>query len=169
MQRLTMTAALAALALCGCNTAGGGNDQASTNAAATADTAAAADAIRAAEAQWQRDYAAKSVEGVVGHYAPDAVMVEPGVAPHSGQAAIREADTRMMADPAFSLTFGNDRIQVASSGDFAYSRGHFTLTYTDQATHRPATMNGSYLTVWQKQADGQWRAVEDFVTPGPAA
>jgi ketosteroid isomerase-like protein len=43
------------------------------------------------------------------------------------------------------------------------------MTMTDPATKKPATSKGSYLTVWQKQTDGAWKAVEDFVTPGPDA
>ena len=39
---------------------------------------------------------------------------------------------------------------------------------TDPATKKPLESTGSYLTVWQKQADGSWKAVEDFITPGPA-
>jgi ketosteroid isomerase-like protein len=42
------------------------------------------------------------------------------------------------------------------------------MTTTDKATNKPVDSSGSYLTVWQKQSDGSWKAVEDFVTPGPA-
>jgi len=37
---------------------------------------------------------------------------------------------------------------------------------TDPASGQPESSRGYYLTVWQKQADGSWKAVEDFVTPG---
>ena len=42
------------------------------------------------------------------------------------------------------------------------------MTMTDKATGKPATSAGSYLTVYKRQADGSWKAVEDFITPGPA-
>jgi ketosteroid isomerase-like protein len=42
------------------------------------------------------------------------------------------------------------------------------MTVTDKATTKPATGTGSYLTVYKKEADGSWKAVEDFITPGPA-
>ena len=42
------------------------------------------------------------------------------------------------------------------------------MTYTDPGTGKAASGTGSYLTVWKKQADGSWKAVEDFVTQGPA-
>ena len=75
----------------------------------------------------------------------------------------------MASDPALKVDFASDRIIVAASGDLASSRGHYTLTYTDPATKKPKTESGNYLTVYRKAADGSWKAVEDFTTPGQAA
>jgi uncharacterized protein (TIGR02246 family) len=136
---------------------------------AAVDVEAAAAAIRAEEAQWNRDYAARNVDAIAARYAPGATLVEPGAAPKSGTDAIRAGLTQMTADPAFRLEFGADHVQVAAAGDMGYSRGHFSLAMTDPQTRQPTTMRGSYLTVWQRQADGTWKAVEDFITPGPAA
>jgi ketosteroid isomerase-like protein len=66
------------------------------------------------------------------------------------------------------IEFAADRVQVAEAGDMAYSRGHYTLQMTDKATNKPSISHGSYLTVYKKEADGSWKAVEDFITPGPA-
>jgi ketosteroid isomerase-like protein len=71
-------------------------------------------------------------------------------------------------DPAFAMTFAHDRIEVARSGDIGYSRGHYQVTWTNQQTRQPTTQYGTYLTVWQKQPDGRWRVLEDFMSPGPA-
>ena len=41
---------------------------------------------------------------------------------------------------------------------------------TDPATKQAKTENGTYVTVYRKQDDGSWKAVEDAVIPGaPAA
>jgi uncharacterized protein (TIGR02246 family) len=156
-----------ALALAGC----GANEEAARNQTANqaVDVEAAAAAIRAEETQWNRDYAARNVDAIAARYAPGATLVEPGAAPKSGADAIRAGLTQMTADPAFRLEFGADHVQVAAAGDMGYSRGHFTLAMTDPQTRQPTTMRGSYLTVWQRQADGSWKALEDFITPGPAA
>ena len=74
----------------------------------------------------------------------------------------------LINDPNMKLTFAADRVQVAESGDLAYSRGHFAITTTDPKTSKPVDSQGSYLTVYKKQADGSWKAAEDFITPGPA-
>ena len=160
-----MTAALAALALAGC-TSNANNKAAAANAAA--DTQAAAEAIRAEEAQWNRDYASRNVDAIMTHYAANGALSGPGDNPQTDSNAIRATVTRMVGDPAFRLEFGNDRVEVASSGDLGYSRGHFTLTVSGPGG-RPGTMRGTYLTVWRKQADGRWQAEEDMITPGPAA
>ena len=86
----------------------------------------------------------------------------------SDSASRRAAIAQFVADSNFSLDFASDRVLVAKSGELASSRGHFTMQSTDPATKKPRTETGSYLTVWQKQADGGWKAVEDFVTPGAA-
>jgi uncharacterized protein (TIGR02246 family) len=161
MRTLLLAATLLAA---GCQQAPSGN---AAEANASADTAAIADAIRAQEAQWNRDYAARDGAAVAAHYAPDGTLAAPGAPLAVGPDAIRAADRAMLADPAFQLEFAADRVEVAASGDLAYSRGHFTLRTTDPASRRPATIAGSYLTVWQKQADGSWKVVEDMITPGP--
>ena len=129
-----------------------------------------ADDIKAQEAQWQKDYAAKNVDALAGQYADDAAIAGPGDAARDH----RDADRRkalqgMIGDPNFALTFASDRVLVAKSGDLASSRGHYTPDHDrqgDQQAGRPAPV--SYLTVFKKQDDGSWKAVEDFITPGPA-
>jgi uncharacterized protein (TIGR02246 family) len=130
------------------------------------DTAAIAQQIRASEARWNAAYAARDPSKLAAQYAPDAALANPGAALVSGGDAIRNAVTGYAADKNLKVEFASDRVQVAGSGDLAYSRGHFTMQSTDPATAKPRSDSGSYLTVWQKQPDGQWKAVEDFVTPG---
>ena len=166
MQRQMIAAVLAGTMLvAGCSASGEkaaeGNDM--------ADTQAAAEAIRAAEAQWNRDYAARNVEAIMAHYAADGTLSGPGDNPRTGTERIREAVTQMVGDPAFRLEFAQDNLQVANSGELAFTRGHFTLNMTNPRTRAPAVMRGTYLTVWRKQADGRWQAVEDMITPGPGA
>lgn len=165
MPRVMIMAATcaAALAAAGCSREAGDGPAAN----ASGDTAAAADAIRAEEAQWNRDYAARNVEAILTHYAADATLIGPGGPPISGSGAIGDTVRSMVADPAFRLEFGNDKLEVAGSGELAFTRGHFALTTTNPVTHAPGTMRGTYLTVWRKQADGRWQAVEDMITPGP--
>ena len=138
-------------------------------APAAADAAGIETILRDNEVRWNRAYAQHDARALAAFYADDAALANPGTALATGAQAIRRETAAFAADPALQVQFANDRIQVAASGDLAYTRGHYTMTMTDAATGQPSASGGSYLTVWRKQADGGWKAVEDFVTPGPAA
>jgi uncharacterized protein (TIGR02246 family) len=138
------------------------------SAAASVDTAKIEQSIRAQEAQWEKDYAAKDANALIGHYADDAAMAGPGDPIATSNADRLKILQALVSDPNLKLSFSADRVQVAAAGDYAISRGHYSITTTDKATKKPATGSGSYLTVYKKQSDGSWKAVEDFITPGPA-
>jgi ketosteroid isomerase-like protein len=69
-----------------------------------------------------------------------------------------------------TLSFGADttKVDVAKSGDLGYTQGPFFMTTSDPKTRAPVTEKGKYLTVFRKQADGAWGAVEDtFMSDAP--
>ena len=99
-------------------------------------------------------------------YSDDAALASPDSNLVSGKDAIAKELSGFTSDPNFRLEFASNRVQIANSGDLAYTRGQYTMTTTDPKTKGPFTSKGYYLTVWQKQADGSWKAVEDFVTTG---
>jgi uncharacterized protein (TIGR02246 family) len=128
------------------------------------DTRAADEkAIRDGEAQWAKEMAAKDAEKNVAHYADDASLLMPNMAIHTGKDAIRGMFKDMFADKNFAGDFGPIKVEVSKGGDLAYSQGTYTITTTDPKTKRPATEKGKYLTIYRKQADGSWRAIEDML------
>lgn len=134
-----------------------------------ADPAAAKNAIEADQKSWNDQFKAKDTAGIVGHYADDAYFVAPGIKPADGSTAIRELFANSSTDPNFAVTIASDKVDVAASGDMAYARGHFTEKYTDPKTSKEMTTSGQYLTVYRKQKDGSWKAVEDFAAADPDA
>ena len=132
---------------------------------AGADADSVKQAIKADETKWNQDFKAKDTEGLAGHYAEDAYLVAPGLKPADGSTAIRQVFATASTDPAFSVQFASDKIEVG--GDVAYARGKFTEKYTDQKTGKVMTDSGSYLTVYKKQDDKSWKVVEDFVVADP--
>lgn len=162
---MTRTAALA-FTLAALSTVAGCKQPAST-AGPSSDTAAIEQQLRDSEAKWNQAYAAHDAAGLAGAYADDAALANPGSPLISGRSAIDKETAAFAADRNLQVKFASDRIQVAASGDLAYTRGHYTLTMTDPATRRASDTSGSYLTVWKKQSDGNWKAVEDFVVAGP--
>jgi uncharacterized protein (TIGR02246 family) len=124
-------------------------------------------AVKADEKKWNDDFKSKDLEALLGHYADDAYFVAPGVKPASGSMAIRKVYADGTSDPNFAISFASDKVDAAGSGDLAYARGRFTEKYTDPKTQKVMTDSGSYLTVYKKQADGSWKAVEDFAAADP--
>lgn len=148
---------VAVLALAGC-------DQ---QQPAQTDTSAIQRQLQINEARWNKAYEDGDAEALAGMYADDAALANPGEQLVRGKEAIRKATATFATDPNLKVAFAANRIQVAQAGDLAYSRGNYTMTMTNPETRNPETSTGHYLTVWQKQSDGSWKAVEDFITPGP--
>jgi uncharacterized protein (TIGR02246 family) len=156
---MALLAGAAVLALGGCAKAG--EDGSSANPDKIKQ------AIKADETKWNQQFKDKDTEALVGHYADDAFFVAPGVAGTEGSTPIRQAYANASTDPAFKVQFSSDKIDVARSGDMAYARGHFSEQYTDKKTGKVMSDSGSYLTVYKKQDDGSWKAVEDFAAADP--
>lgn len=159
------TLLLASLPLSACMKPAG--ESAGNAAAASADAAAA---VKAVEGEMLAAFQAKDAAKLTSHYAPNALLAVPGRTVQ-GTAAVTKANAEDLADPGFSLTFVNDNTDVAASGDLAYTSGTFNVSYTDPKTKAVVKQNGTYVTVFRKQADGSWKAVADIATPGapPAA
>jgi uncharacterized protein (TIGR02246 family) len=153
MNRLTSICAIAAMAftITACNTTPDTHD---------ADTKA----IQDNEAQWNQDFAAKDQDKLVAHYTDDAVLMVPGAPAYSGKDAIRGSVKEMLADPALALHFHSTKVDVAKSGDLAYTQGVYTLDFTDPQTKQVIHDHGNYVTAFRKQPDGSWKAVSDIIT-----
>ena len=123
-------------------------------------------AISDLEAQWNKDWAAKDADKIAANDADDAVLMTPGSEPISGKDAIHNGLKQMVADPALALSFQATKVDVAKSGDLAYSQGSYKMTMTDPATHKVINDHGTYVTTDHKQADGSWKAVADIATSG---
>jgi ketosteroid isomerase-like protein len=129
------------------------------------DPAAVEKAIQADQQKWNADFKSKNLEGIIGHYSDDIYSADsesPGV---TGVTPVRQALSRAFADNYFAVTLAPDK--VSASGDLAYARGHYSLKYQDPKSKQIVSENGSYVTVYRKQADGSWKAVEDLATADP--
>lgn len=135
-----------------------------------ADSAAIEAQLRSGEQQWVADWASHDVNRIVAHYAADGTLLAPGMARMTGADQIRAGATQLLQDPNFQLRFTADKVDVAESGDLAYTRGTYSMRATDPATHQASTETGNYVTTYRRQDDGSWKAVDDIAAPGaPAA
>jgi len=129
-------------------------------------------ALKDNEAQWNRDFASKDPDKLVAYYADDAILMSPGMPAGSGKDAIRNTLKQMVSDPAFLLKFQASKVEIAKSGDVAYTQGSYTMAMTDPQTKQVIDDHGSYVTTYRKPPNGAWKAVADIATsevPPPAS
>jgi ketosteroid isomerase-like protein len=88
----------------------------------------------------------------------------PGMPQAHGKDTIAKVLREMISDHALALKFQASRVEVAKSGDMAYTEGTYTMTMTSPATKKAMADKGSYVTVYKKQADGSWKAVSDIAS-----
>src|SRR5688500_8762939 len=88
-------AATALVALAGC-------DQAPQKAPAT-DVAAVEKELRGIETQWNADYNSRNVDAIMGHYAEDAALANPGAPLAAASESRRTAITQFLADPNLKI------------------------------------------------------------------
>lgn len=120
-------------------------------------------AVKDVETAWVKDAAAKDLDKFVAYYADNGSVLLPNTPILTGKDAIKAALQPMLADPNFALTFQANNIVASKGGDLVYSVGSYSLTGSDAKTKKPVTDKGKYITVYQKQADGSWKAVADMI------
>jgi len=134
-----------------------------SNAPAPAPDTRAADvqAVKDVEAAWIKDIQSKDLEKSASYFADDGTGLYPGMTMLNGKQAIKTAFAPIFADPNFSMSFQTTRAVASKGGDLVYTMGTYAMTVTDPKTKKLVTDKGKYLTVYQKQADGSWKAVAD--------
>ena len=100
--------------------------------------------------------AATDPDKFTSYFAADANVYAPGTPIVTGTGPIRKMMGEMMAAPGFSLQFTPARAVVGKGGDVGYTTG--TYTFAMAGTRE----SGKYVTIWKKQADGQWKVAEDI-------
>jgi uncharacterized protein (TIGR02246 family) len=118
-------------------------------------------AIRDMEAAWGKEYTSKDLDKVMAHYADDASVLMTDMPIHTGKDSIRPLFKDLLADPNFALDIQTGKVEVAKSGDVAYSQGTYTFVATGPKK-KPVTEKGKYIEVYKKQADGSWKVAEDM-------
>lgn len=125
--------------------------------------------IAKAEADFEKARAERGLEGWLSFFADDtADFVRGGPFTFTKEEMRRRLQKDF--DPVDQLTWKPVKIEVADSGDLAYSLGTWQLKGKDPKGN-DVTQTGKYLTVWKKQKDGSWKVVADTgnVDPPPAS
>jgi len=97
----------------------------------------------------------KDIDKFMSYYAPDAATYPPGMPIAEGTAAIREAFSKMMATPGFSVSWTPAKADVSTAGDVGATYGTYEATMTG------GSEKGKYITNWKK-VNGDWKVSADM-------
>jgi ketosteroid isomerase-like protein len=126
------------------------------------DTRAADEAaIREADMAWAKVAGAKDLEATLSYYADDAALLPPNEPIATGKEGVRKVWTALMGLPGFAVSWAPVTVEVARSGDLAYTRGTYELSMNNPKGE-PMKDRGKYIEVWRKQADGKWKVAVDM-------
>jgi ketosteroid isomerase-like protein len=113
-----------------------------------------------ADTQFARDTAQRGVEGWVSWFTEDGTMYPAARDPIQGRRAIRE-EMDDLHDPrsgrgGVHLEWQPVRAEVSESGELGWTTG------TSRLMTARGMRQGRYITVWRKQADGNWKVWADL-------
>ncbi len=134
------------------------------------DLEAERNALMTADRAWFEAYAASEnpADAFVAQLVDNATLLPPNAPLAQGREAIHAVISDLEAMPGFSVTWEPNAAEVGSGGDLGYTIGSYQMKM--EGPDGPMTIDGKYLTVWQKQADGTWRVIADmFNANGPPA
>ena len=101
------------------------------------------------------DIAALSALTTDGH-----VMLVPNSEPVVGKAANDALNGRAFERYEFSETW--QPVETVIDGDLAFQRGTFTTIGTPRGAGNRLEVSGSFMRVYQRQANGEWRMTRDM-------
>ena len=122
-----------------------------------------AHALRDGEvAAFIKDWSGKDADRIAAHYTDDGNVIIPNTPMMTGKAAIAKAMKDALADPNWSLALQPVQVEVSKGSDLGYARGTYVLIATDPASKKAATEKGRFVTVFRKEADGSWKAIQNI-------
>lgn len=96
--------------------------------------------------------------------APEAVLLRPNSQPISGKESI-EKHLGNRQDDASRLSWEPQFADVAHSGEMGYTYGTYKAEYKNADGHTEITQ-GTYISVWKKDPEGDWKYVLDTGNEG---
>lgn len=111
--------------------------------------------IENGEKQWVEAFNAGDAPGVTALYTPDARLMAPNIESLQGADAMMPM-VQSFIDTGVQMAF--DLVAVHEAPDLCAAVGRYDMTAPDGTS----VDRGKFVEIWTKQADGQWRIVDDI-------
>jgi uncharacterized protein (TIGR02246 family) len=111
--------------------------------------------------EWDIAFNNQDLDGIVSHYADDAVRMNSDVPAWVGIEAIR-AGFKSDFESELSFETHNEVKDIRIFGDCAYLRGIYSITITQKNKGETFTETGKWMALNQRQSDGSWKILCDI-------
>ena len=90
-------------------------------------------------------------------WADDAIQMAPDAPAVIGKEQIRAKYESIFPLFIFKMSIANEEVKI--SGDLACSHGNYTVSMTPKAGGETIMIDGKYLSIEERQADGSWKII----------
>ncbi len=115
--------------------------------------------IMAAEAAFARMSETEGIAAAFSHFAAEDAVIERNNELIKGKKAIMDY-MKARNWEGISLEWAPEYVDVSQCGTLGYTYGKYTITRADSLGKRERSQ-GSFQTIWKRQADGSWKFVWD--------
>src|SRR2546421_6613484 len=133
------------------------------------DSAAEQAKLLRRDAEWaDLATAGKDVDKIVSYWSDDAILIFPGKPVLEGKQAIRAYVEASLKTPGFKIHWVSEKPVFSRDGTLAYMRGTDRLTVPGP-NGTTTTLHLRGISVWRRDAGGQWLCVVDIANEEPSA
>lgn len=115
---------------------------------------APANELMEADRAFLADTAEQGLAGWLSWFAADAIVLKVDGTAASGSAGLRDHYGSVPGFPPAGFRWEPKSAGVSSSGDLGWTAGTYSTSQQEEA--------GNYLSVWARQADGEWKVLTDL-------
>jgi uncharacterized protein (TIGR02246 family) len=98
-------------------------------------------------------------------YTEDGMLLPPNEPAVQGRGAIRH----YLAQFPKVTTFQTPLVEMEGSGNLAYTRGTYEITFIPPGAKSPVKDSGKFMEIRRKEPDGSWLILRDFWNPDAPA
>ena len=107
--------------------------------------------------QYTSSMNAGDLDGWISLWADDAIQLAPGAPAVIGKEQIRAKYESIFPLFVFNMNIANEEVKI--DGNLACSHGNYTVSMTPKAGGETIVIDGKYLSIEERQADGSWRII----------
>jgi ketosteroid isomerase-like protein len=117
-------------------------------------------ALMEADKSFDRDTAARGLDGWMSWFAEDA-RIEGATDVIAGKPALREVYSKMFAQREFRIHWWPVSADISVDGTLGYTFGRAAISWRDEKGELQ-TRESRYTTLWRRQKDGTYKVVFDM-------